>query len=264
VPSVLLLHAGVNGGYAAGVNLGLAQLAAHRDVNRFWVLNPDSAVPPDTPRAFATEGGPGLRFSLMGGRVNYLEDPDRIQIDGGRINWLTGATSNLNQGDSHEACPVPDTRDIDFISGASMVASREFYETAGPMQEDYFLYYEEVDWAMHRGNLPLAYCANGLVYHRAGTSIGSPVPGQVGSAMSIFFKHRNRMRFIRRYRPWSWAFGQAFTVGKAAQTLLKGHPREALVLLGAAFDLSPPPAVRKRLSPDAAMRAFGRRGGAGR
>lgn len=256
-PQVLLLHAGVNGGYAGGVNAGLAALAATPGVDRFWILNPDSVVPPGTPRAFALAGGNDARFSLMGGRVNYLERPDVIQIDGGVIDWRTGVTRNINQGASARSAPHPDPAAIDFISGASMVASRRFYEAAGPMAEDYFLYYEEVDWAMQRGELPLSYCRDAVVFHRAGTSIGSTRPGHVGSPLSIYFKHRNRLRFLKRYRPSAVATAHVFTLAKAVQVLLKGHPREAGLLVAASFGAAPPSDVRDRLSPAAAARAFG-------
>ena len=46
-----LLEAGVNGGFAGGVNHGLAHLAALPELDRFWILNPDCVVHPDTPRA---------------------------------------------------------------------------------------------------------------------------------------------------------------------------------------------------------------------
>jgi GT2 family glycosyltransferase len=255
-PGLLVLHAGVNGGYAGGVNAGLACLAATPGVDRFWVLNPDSAVPPQTARHFATEGGPQADFALMGGRVLYLEDPERVQIDGGLINWRTGATRNVNQGARAEDCTAPDPAAIDFISGASMVASRRFYEKAGPMAEDYFLYYEEVDWAMQRGAMPLAYCRDARVYHRAGTAIGSAKPGRVGSPLAIFFMHRNRIRFLQRYRPSALASGYLFSLGKAAQLCLKGHLHEARVLLAASFLGRPTQDVRGRLAPRAAEKAF--------
>ena len=93
-----------------------------------------------TALAFATCRGP---FALMGGRVIYLDTPDVIQIDGGTLDRRTGVTGNLALGRSHAATPPPDPARLDFISGASMVASRAFYERAGPMAEGYFLYYEE-------------------------------------------------------------------------------------------------------------------------
>lgn len=257
-PSVLLVHAGVNGGYAAGVNAGLMSLAKVPGLDRFWILNPDSAVPASSAHAFATQPVPEAGFSLMGGRVNYLEDPDCIQIDGGRVNWRTGVTMNVGIGAPASTTPAPDPASLDFITGASMVVSRAFWDRAGSMAEDYFLYYEEVDWAMRRGDLPLAYCPGGIVYHRAGTSIGSPRLDRVGSPFSLYFKHRNRMRFMRRFRPQAWPTAQAFTLLKAAQMAMKGHRREAAVLLGASFDRPPPVEVRQRIKGPAARLAFGK------
>jgi GT2 family glycosyltransferase len=255
--TVTLIDTGLNTGFAGGVNRGLAALAAVPGIDRFWVLNPDSAVPPGTARAFATHPAPPGGFALMGGRVIYLDRPDMIQIDGGTLNRRTGVTDNLNRRMSHAATPPPDPSRLDFITGASMVASRAFYENAGPMAEDYFLYYEEVDWALRRGALPLIYCPGGIVYHVGGTAIGSPVAGRMASAFSLYFKHRGRIRFLRRHLPNSLVGGQAHSLGKAAELLLKGHPGHARALLAGAMGAAPPAGVRDRLSPEAARLAFG-------
>ena len=253
---IVVIQSGVNGGFAAGVNIGLACLAKEKDIDRFWILNPDSVVPPDTPRAFATAAN---GFSLMGGRVLYLDQPDIIQIDGGTIDWRTGVTGNVHLGKPHKTTASPDPANFGFITGASMVASRRFYEAAGPMREDYFLYYEEVDWAMRRGDLPLAYCAEAIVYHRAGTAIGSPTLGRPASAFSLYFKHRGRLRFIRRFRRRSLFGAYAYSVAKAAQFLCRGYWREAWTVLVASIEFCVPTAVRNRLSSEAAQIAFWRK-----
>lgn len=252
-----LIETGMNGGFAAGVNRGLAYLAARPGIDRFWILNPDSAVPPETPRAFATAPGPAEGFALMGGRVIYYDTPDIIQIDGGIINRRTGVTGNIGLGQPHATTPAPDPARLDFIAGASMVVSRSFYEQAGPMAEDYFLYYEEVDWALRRGSLPLLYCPGGIVYHRAGTAIGSPTLGRPASPFSLYFKHRARLRFMRRYFPRAVPMAYAYSLAKAAQLLLRGYPTEARTLLGASFGRPPSAEIRARLSPEAARLAFG-------
>lgn len=254
--TLTLREAGVNGGFAAGVNLGLADLAAMPGVDRFWVLNPDSIVPPATPAKLARAGS---CFALMGNRVLYLERPDLIQIDGGRIDWRTGVTHNIHQYARHPETPAPEIAEIAFIHGASMVASRRFYETAGPMTENYFLYYEEVDWALRRGDLPLAFCADAPIFHRAGGSIGSGAPGRAASAFSVYFMTRARLRFVRRFRPLALPGAYGFSLAKAAQMVLKGQAPQAAALLAAAHGLPPPAAIRRRLSPAAAVRAFGRR-----
>lgn len=249
-PAITLIETGINGGFAAGVNVGLAHLAAHSTADRFWILNPDGAAAPGAALAFAShDPGP---FSLMGGRVIYTHDPDTIQIDGGLVNARTGITGNVHLGESHAASPAPDPAAMQFITGASMVASREFYDAVGPMPEDYFLYYEEVDWAYRRpARLPFAYCPGGVVYHRAGTSIGSPTLERVAAPFSQYFKHRGRLRFVRRHLPGAWVTAMAYTAAKAGQYLLKGHRAEAMALLRGSFDMAPPRAVADRLSPEA-------------
>lgn len=253
--SVSLIETGRNGGFAAGVNTGLAHLAQDPNIDRFWVLNPDGVAAPGTAQALASAPEPEGGFSLMGGRVLYCDGTDRIQIDGGTVNARTGVTGNVNLG-APASTPAPSPRDMDFITGASMVASRKFYETAGPMPEEYFLYYEEVDWAMRRGELPFLYCAQAVVYHRAGTAIGSPKLGRPASPFSLFFKHRARMMFIKRYHPHARLTALAYSFAKSGQLLLKGFLPEAYTLLTASLGFGPMRDIRKRLSPDA-LRVLG-------
>lgn len=246
---ITLIESGVNRGFAGGVNLGLAELARYAEIDRFWVLNPDSVVPPETPAAFATH--PAGEFSLMGGRVTYYDRPDMVQIDGGTVDRRTGVTGNVNLRRSVQETAAPDPATLDFITGASMVASRRFYETVGPMREDYFLYYEEVDWALRRGALPLALCPEARVYHRAGGAIGSPAPGRIASPFSLYFKYRGRMLFVRRHLPRSLPGAWAYTLAKAVQYRLKGHRAEAAAMLAGARDRTIPAHVRDRLGPEA-------------
>lgn len=234
--------AAVNAGFAAGVNLGLAALP---EAERIWVLNPDTMVPAGTARAFA-EAPAG--FGLAGGRVAYYDQPETIQIDGGLIDRRSGKTGNLGLGKSVQDTPAPAR--MDFITGASMVASRAFLQVAGPMPEDYFLYYEEVDWAL-QSPLPLTYVPQALVYHRAGTAIGSPALGRSASAFSLYFKHRARMRFVARHLPKAKLGAWAFSLGKAAQAALKGDVLGAWTILYASAGLAPSKAIAAKLGPAA-------------
>lgn len=252
--SITLVETGINGGFAAGVNRGLATLAQDNGLDRFWVLNPDSAVPPNTPQMMATHDDGA--FSLMGSRVLYYHTPDMIQIDGGTINRRTGVTGNIGLGQSNSATPPPNVQDIDFITGASMVASRAFYEKVGPMPEDYFLYYEEVDWALQRGDLPLSYCQGAIVYHKAGTAIGSPTLDRPASPFSMYFKHRARLRFVRRFFPTGLPIAFAYSTAKAAQIALKGYRAEARAILLGSLNRKPPAQIRDMLSPEAARVAL--------
>ena len=213
-----LIQAPKNLGFAAGVNLGLRQLLNDPALDRFWILNPDCTVPPHTPVALACSP---LPFALLGSRIAYQEPDSQIQIDGGRINSWTGATQNINIGKDSASTPLPDVADLDFVSGASMVASREFLEQSGFMPEQYFLYYEEVDWAKMRGELPLAICEDAIVYHSAGASIGSPTLDRGPSPVSAYFKHRARMMFMAKHQPLRLPVAYLFGLGKVLQHALR-------------------------------------------
>ena len=260
--TVALLSAPENRGFAGGVNTGLACLAADPAIDHFWVLNPDSVVPPEAVAALLARLAQAAPYALMGGRVSYFDRPDRIQIDGGVLNRWTGVTGNLNLGRSHATTPAPDPAGMDFVMGASMVASRAFYEAVGPMREDYFLYYEEVDWAMRRRDLPLAYCDGLRIYHRAGTAIGSPAIGRPATPFSLYFKHRGRMRFLRRFNAPALPVGAAYTLAYAARLAARGFRREAWAVIAGGFGLGVPREVAARLSPAARRIMAGRPGGA--
>jgi len=249
-----LLRLGVNGGFAAGVNAGLRRLLTRPGLGLFWVLNPDCVVRPDTAAAFvrcAREGGP---FALMGGRIVFMEPPGLIQSDGARVHRWTGVVRSVNQGRAPATTPPPEAGGVDFVSGASMVASREFLETRGLMEEGYFLYYEEVEWAFRRGALPLRICPGAVVHHHGGTAIGSGSPTRRASGFANYFNFRNRMRFVARCMPWALPGAYLYSLAKIGQLLLRGGTEEAWGAFAGMHQLPPPAMVRARLSAEALSR----------
>ena len=254
---VVLLHSGVNRGFAGGVNLGLRVLAAVPGIDHFWVLNPDAFADAGATGAILAAARQAPGYGIIGGRVCYAEPPQRIQIDGGTINRWTGVTGNINLGAEAAGAPLPQGAAVDFVTGANLVASRRFYQTVGPMCEDYFLYYEEADWALRRGSLPIVVAPGFTVYHHAGTAIGSPTLERIASPFSFWFKYRSRMMFVRKFHPAALPVAALYATGKALQLLLKGAVPQALSLLRAVYGLPAPRSVRDRLSPEARRIAFG-------
>lgn len=256
---IVLIHSGANRGFAGGVNVGLKFLALRPEVQHFWVLNPDAFADPGASAAILGAAARAPDYGLIGGRVCYAEPPHRIQIDGGTVNRLTGVTSNINLGAEAASATFPQSDQIDFVTGANLVASRRFYEAIGPMREDYFLYYEEADWALRRGALKIIAAPDFVVYHHAGTSIGSPTLERLASPFSFWFKYRSRMKFVRRFYPLSLPVALAYATAKAGQLFAKGARPQATALLSAIYGLPAPRSVRERLSPEAAQFAFGHR-----
>ena len=254
---LVIVRSPVNRGFAGGVNQGLEVLARRNDVNAFWVLNPDCVVPPGTAAAYLAAAVEGP-FSLLTCRTIYYEDPDRIQTDGGRVNRWTGVCASVHARQSPDT-PLPDAAELDYVTGANMVASRAFFEAAGPMTEDYFLYYEEVDWASRRGKLPLRLVDGAIVYHHGGTAIGSGTATRRPTPFSNYFNYRNRRLFARRHLRGSEPIVVLYALLKAGQLSLKGAHDEARAILAGAFLRPPPPEIESRIKDGEARRlAFGK------
>ncbi|MGF1446003.1 MAG: glycosyltransferase family 2 protein [Pikeienuella sp.] len=258
-PGLTLVRAADNLGFAGGVNLGLAALgvlgpgqAARAGLLGVWVLNPDTVVAPQTVAAFADRARARDAWGVIGGRVLFLSRPDRIHADGGRLNRWSGACASVNWNKPAADCPMPALAGLDYIPGISFFVSPAFLERAGPMDPDWFLYYEEVAWQRRRGPLCLALAPQAVVWHRAGASIGTGSEGIAPSALSLYFMYRNRLRFVAR----DWPVGLPICYLAALATILRrfcGRWRFALPQLVAALrglhQLGPPRHVRSRLAP---------------
>lgn len=236
-----------NHGFAGGVNLGLKALMALPEVEQFWVLNPDCMAENETAAellAYSNEIG---RFGVIGGRVYYTNPPLMIQSEGGRINLWTGTCVPYNLGAVGRDVPSPKNGSLDYFSGAHMFVSREFITRAGLMPESYFLYYEEMDWCMRRGDLALSLCPKGAVHHIGGHTIGSATLEKGPSAMAAYFMGRSRMKFIARFRPVALPVAFAYAAAKALRHLIKGQSGAGLGLLRGIMGLPPTRAVKKRI-----------------
>lgn len=254
------LQTGANLGFAGGVNAGLTFFLADPDITLFWIFNPDGEALPHTAAAFAKRAAEVGDFALMGGRIRYHEAPRHIQSDGGTVFTWSGICKNLNAGLLPQDATMPAAEDLDFISGASMIASRTFVERVGLMQEDYFLYYEEVDWAARRRELPLVLCPDAEVLHHGGTAIGTGAVNRRASSFANYFNYRNRMRFLARFRPLALPSAWVLSMLRVVKLLCLGAVAEAEAAARGCSGLPPPRPVRDRIAPADRPLAFQRKG----
>lgn len=233
-----------NLGFAGGVNLGLRSCLA-MDMDAVWILNPDCVAEPDTAAILVARASAEPQFGLIGGRVFYDEPELMIQSDGGSVSLWTGTCKIFNLGRVGRDVPAPAAATLDYISGAHMFVSRRYLKEVGLMPEAYFLYYEEVEWCLRRGALPLIFCAEAAVHHMAGHSVGSASLQRGPSRLSAYFMARSRLRFVARLRPFATPVAFAYCIGKAAQQMRRGRWAAGRAMLRAAMGLGPDRAMLK-------------------
>lgn len=206
-PGLTLLQSGANLGFAGGNNVGL-RYALAGGADYVWLLNNDTLVEADALTRLVEKmtRDPGL--GLCGSTLIYEAQRDRVQALGGaRYNRWLGSVRHLGQHQLR-AQPIDEgavEAQLDYLIGASLLASRVFLEEVGLLQEDYFLYFEELDWAVRaRGRFRLGYAAKSVVYHKEGSSIGGSDRAKTAkSTTADLYALKNRVRFTRRFYPYA-------------------------------------------------------------
>ena len=197
--NVTLVCATANGGYAAGVNLCIE---ASSSADAWWVLNPDTQPLPTALQRMVERLEVG-DCEVVGSTM--LSHDGRVLAYGYRWNTWLGFSRSLGFGRSPEA-PVDVRRlerELTFVSGASMLVSREFVERVGLMREDYFLYCEESEWCVRgaRLGLRIGVALDAHVIHAGGASTGAVKGLANRPRLPVFLMQRNSMLMVRDLFP---------------------------------------------------------------
>jgi hypothetical protein len=233
---LFLVQTGANLGFAGGNNVGLRLALDAGDLDYAWLLNNDTVVDPLALAALVEKMQRRPDAGICGSTLLYYDKPRLVQARGGSIYnpWTArGGQIDLGRIDDH----LPDCAAIEsrtkYVVGASMMTSRLFLERIGLMNEQYFLFFEEIDWATRaKGKFSLAYCPESIVYHKEGASIGSSSKeGKRRSVFSEWHSARNRALFTRTYYPAALVTVLSAILLSALHRLVTGRFRSFAILL---------------------------------
>lgn len=168
-----------NGGFAFGNNEGIRAALAEVDApDVVLLLNPDTIV---RPGGIARLVGFMAEHPNIGIAGSRLEDPDGTpQRSAFRFPSIAGEFERgIRLGPVSKllhrwvvAPPVPtEAGPCDWVSGASMIVRREVFDRLGLIDEQYFMYYEELDFclAAHRAGYGCWYVPSSRVMHLVGS-----------------------------------------------------------------------------------------------
>lgn len=195
LPATTLLVSGENLGYAGGNNLAI-RYALERDAEFVWILNPDTSVEAATLEQLLDTARRRPEAGLLGPRVLYGGSrPLTVSSDGGRIDWQQGgATSNRNDGVAVTELPDEGAHEVDYVTGSSLLVRAEVFEDVGLLPEEYFLYFEETEFACRAAAAGWAALVDvGARIHHYKRSFG-PLP----EPYYVYYYLRARLLFAQR------------------------------------------------------------------
>lgn len=173
--AVTVIDLTANRGFAAGVNAGLR--SAHADL--VWLLNDDAAVGPDTIArcaALLASAGPDVVAVAPVVHLDGLTSPSGAPVidSAGLVLRPNGEafSAGLGQPDLGQYRTGEDCLGPCFVAGLFRRAAFD-RANVGPVDERYFLYYEDVDWAVRAARLGqrvLRLADSGVVHGHARTA----------------------------------------------------------------------------------------------
>jgi GT2 family glycosyltransferase len=234
-PLLTLIRNEENLGFAGGNNVGLRHVLARGESDYCWLLNNDTVVEADALTHLVARMQQQPQVGICGSTILLYHDCSHIQALGGGhycrwigLPWHYGRFSrwggpvDLQRAESW----------MNYVEGASMLVSRRFLEEIGLLCEDYFLYFEEADWAIRaNGRFSLGYAPQSIVYHKVGGSIGTSSNPARKSYVSDFYNIRNRLLFTRRFYPAALPTVRLVIIGALLLRLCMGKWDRAVMIL---------------------------------
>ncbi len=226
-PRVTVIRNERNLGFAHACNQGLAYVFA-RGAGFALLLNNDTLIASDLLFRLVGVAQSHPHAGIFGPKICYADRPN--------VPWFTGIRFRGQIYFVRTASPkyqvqsdVPTT--VDFISGCGMLIRRSVYDRIGGLSEDYFMYYEDLDFCLRakRAGFDIMYVPDALMWHVLSVSSGGK-----DSPLKQYFQIKSSLIFYRKHTRgvWRWlnlSLRFAHAIWTAIQQLLKGNLRWAVI-----------------------------------
>lgn len=186
-----------NLGFANGNNLGI-KLALARGADFVWLLNNDTFIKDDalSPLLKAYKGNVGI----LGSKLIFYPSDNLIQAVGATINKFSSKIVQIGFNEKDKGQYDNKKLTVDFVVGASLFVSKELLEKVGMLSEDYFMYFEELDWSLRakKKGFKTDVCTSSVVYHKQGLTTKNQALGEKNK-VAMYFQFKNLLLIYRKY-----------------------------------------------------------------
>ena len=189
-PQVIVVRSNKNLGFAGGNNIGIK--AAKGDF--LFLVNNDTIFKDFNVQALMDRLESSSKTGVVCPKIRFAWANNPIQFTGYTpLSKITIRNKAIGFGEEdHGQYDTP--HPTPYAHGAAMMMKREIIEKVGLMPEDYFLYYEELDWSMMitRAGYDIWYEPACTIYHKESQTTGQNSP------LRTYYITRNRLLLVKR------------------------------------------------------------------
>jgi GT2 family glycosyltransferase len=230
-PRITLLSARGNLGFAGGNNRGIAW-ALDAGADFVWLLNNDTIVNPTTLRALVDAASTHSRAGIFGSKIHFRDRPDTIWFAGGFIQARGHHYSRHRGMGEVDRGQYDRVEEMEFITGCSLLVRAATLRDIRRMTEDYFLYWEDVDWCTRArlAGWQCLYVPQSTLMHKVGATANRQ------PEMQRRYETRNRLLYQWRFNRPGAVEALAFLLAGTIRSYLGGDRHSFRAPLAGACD----------------------------
>lgn len=132
-------------------------------------------------------------IGLGGSKILQMQKPEYLQDFGGRISFQSYSANGINC-DEMDCDKFSGINYCDYVSACSLIVRAEVINKIGLMNEDDFIYWDDMEWGYlcNKSGNKVAACGRSKVWHNH--TIKNPV-----NTFVRYYFHRNRLNFFAKY-----------------------------------------------------------------
>lgn len=202
-----------NLGFTGGNNMGISYVKREYKPDYILLLNNDTTVHPLFLEEMLARAQSNVKTGIVGAKIYFSKGREfhknsYTADEIGKVLWFAGGSIDwqhvvaFHRGvDEVDRGHFDSQTGTDFITGCAMLVPTSVFERVGLLDEQYFVYMEDVEFSQRvkRAGYALELCQSAVVWHKnAGSS------GGAGSPVSLYYQNRNRLYF-------GWQYGEFST-----------------------------------------------------
>lgn len=194
-PEVKFIGSDTNLGFAGGNNLAARQAKG----DFIFFINNDAEITEGCLEKLVAMFEKRPKLGIVSPLICYFKESkeastDLIQYAGmTQMNPFTARNATIGEK-KRDSKQFADAMPTAYAHGAAMMISKKVMDKVGLMFEDFFLYYEELDWCerIKQAGFEIYVEPRARIYHKESATVGA------ASTLKTYYINRNRIYFMRR------------------------------------------------------------------